>query len=529
MNYNRYLDLHLCSTTFSVDNERDPTKDFFTHRGIKYRYDFLSDMQKQADYRESKAEGYESGAWAKLRSRENSRVLGSSELTHSQKSFLQLSAQGGISEELSRLRYVGCLVSMERLSVGHVYPQLQSLVQWISDDRTINKLRINCHGLGTSARGFFMGGELSPAQFIDSLVRHGLTLAPKASQNLAGLAHAARWKRDNEVNSCDNCKKGFSFTRRRHHCRRCGGIFCDTCSSWKVDLEVALAGESNKTVTNVKNARVCQQCFSDAMAAMYHRDVGRDAVRGLQGNETKYGLKQITLALCLGAKSDNDFSAELGKRITQAAVAPRAHDGFIVGSLAARLLEALRSHQLFGIKVTASNQIVSGATGEIENILEVKFPVDDPFAGVATNYRSFAGRGTFDFPAVIWGSSQTLKQKWATKQTIDPQNLPASSDIVMHADQRSLAFGASNQNAIAFAWLQTDFLDEWDFSGWVRRAGIIYSAPSKARTAYDTIMFTPPFRVTTVAVRDRNNKKYVFLTGRAGAESFKDYKSYGVS
>jgi hypothetical protein len=472
-------------------------------------------------------------------SRANARVLDSSELTHSQKSFLQPPPQGGISEELSRLRYVGCLVSIERLSDGNTYPQLQSLVRWISDNNTINKLRINCHGVGTSTGGFKMGGQLSPDQLVAALCRHGLTAAPKAVQNLAGLAHAARWKRDNEVNECEGCRKPFRktvFSSTKHHCRRCGGIFCETCSSWKVNLHVALAGESNRTVTNVKNARVCQRCYEDTMGAMAAASGSRAAERSdLQGNETLYGLKQITLGLCMGATSNTDsagkfYSSETGRAITHS-TAQASHDGFVAGSLAQRLLQALRGSQLHGIKVTASNQVVSGSTGEIENNLGVEYPVDTKFAQVDTAYRSFANQTTFDFPAVIWGTSQILKNEWDAKQKVDPQNLPTSSDIVMHGDRRSLAFGATDANNVAFKWLQSDFLHKWRFSGWVQTVDTIYSAPSpRARILYNTMRITPPDRVTEVKVSlDNNNKSRVYLTGRQGQELFKDYKSYGVS
>ena len=44
----------------------------------------------------------------------------------------------------------------------------------------------------------------------------------------------APWKHDSEAESCDRCKSSFNLLRRRHHCRRCGGIFCDTCSNEKV-------------------------------------------------------------------------------------------------------------------------------------------------------------------------------------------------------------------------------------------------------------------------------------------------------
>lgn len=37
------------------------------------------------------------------------------------------------------------------------------------------------------------------------------------------------WEMDNEVTYCRNCNEEFSIMRRRHHCRDCGGIFCDSC------------------------------------------------------------------------------------------------------------------------------------------------------------------------------------------------------------------------------------------------------------------------------------------------------------
>jgi hypothetical protein len=35
---------------------------------------------------------------------------------------------------------------------------------------------------------------------------------------------------DRDEKACPSCKKGFSVTRRRHHCRVCGGVFCGPCS-----------------------------------------------------------------------------------------------------------------------------------------------------------------------------------------------------------------------------------------------------------------------------------------------------------
>eukprot|EP01100_Stratorugosa_tubuloviscum_P002343 TRINITY_DN1546_c1_g2_i1.p1 TRINITY_DN1546_c1_g2~~TRINITY_DN1546_c1_g2_i1.p1 ORF type:complete len:207 (-),score=94.81 TRINITY_DN1546_c1_g2_i1:156-776(-) len=40
-----------------------------------------------------------------------------------------------------------------------------------------------------------------------------------------------RWLDDDEFKNCPLCLKSFSiFTRRKHHCRRCGTVICQDCS-----------------------------------------------------------------------------------------------------------------------------------------------------------------------------------------------------------------------------------------------------------------------------------------------------------
>lgn len=38
------------------------------------------------------------------------------------------------------------------------------------------------------------------------------------------------WTQDDLVNLCPFCAKNFSLARRRHHCRACGAILCNSCS-----------------------------------------------------------------------------------------------------------------------------------------------------------------------------------------------------------------------------------------------------------------------------------------------------------
>ncbi|KAJ9440689.1 Protein FREE1 [Diplonema papillatum] len=47
------------------------------------------------------------------------------------------------------------------------------------------------------------------------------------------------WKDDAHVAACEGagCGARFSLFRRRHHCRRCGGIYCASCSRYRLATE----------------------------------------------------------------------------------------------------------------------------------------------------------------------------------------------------------------------------------------------------------------------------------------------------
>jgi hypothetical protein len=48
--------------------------------------------------------------------------------------------------------------------------------------------------------------------------------------------HEYQWQQDDQVAACNICIKDFSVARRKHHCRRCGRIFCNECSDNKMTL-----------------------------------------------------------------------------------------------------------------------------------------------------------------------------------------------------------------------------------------------------------------------------------------------------
>ena len=64
-----------------------------------------------------------------------------------------------------------------------------------------------------------------------------------------------RWQPDEETENCSKCSRQFDFFwHRKHHCRHCGFIFCDSCSSNRALLPVAF------NLTDPQ--RVCVACFT---------------------------------------------------------------------------------------------------------------------------------------------------------------------------------------------------------------------------------------------------------------------------
>jgi hypothetical protein len=538
MNYNRFLDLHLCTNggiggITALKNKKKPSlgdQRFFSHRGTEYFYDFeakplrIGDVESQMMNRLGKNQGYGDG---------NSKILRQVEVTRSQKSLLQFT-NGTISKELEQLRYLGCLVAIEHLQDGNVYPQLQAVMSWISDASTINKLRVNCHGGGTSTDGFLMGGaNLTPDQLVNALVRHGLTRAGRATEKIGGTTHAARWKHDDEVTKCEDCDTPFQKTwygsSSKHHCRRCGGIFCERCSARRLDLDVALAGPDKPPAKPFKQARVCNNCYDTVMAS---KTTNRIASPGLKpstlgnpspkpsANLDKYGLQTFTLACCMGAKSDTGFSNERSRTAELSEAEAR-----VVGdSLAGRLIAALRQNNLLGIKVTASNQVVANSGSGFSNSLEITYPDGAGEKTVSLDQRQA------EIPAVVWGLSSSAKSYW---KGLTAEARPVSADINVGPMGKDLEFGRVDvQSGHVGVKIKTlrKFYGLWGFHSWICSEDVCFSHATRRAISSKTLRLKPPFRIDRMEpVASNSGTPKIKLIGRLGNEMVKWFKSYETS
>ena len=76
------------------------------------------------------------------------------------------------------------------------------------------------------------------------------------SDTMSDLQFAVKKVADKYRTNCPDCGCLFTLSKRRHHCRLCGDVFCDACSSHRVELPLPGA-EFEKPV------RVCDDCNKD--------------------------------------------------------------------------------------------------------------------------------------------------------------------------------------------------------------------------------------------------------------------------
>ncbi|KAF2843545.1 hypothetical protein M501DRAFT_1006079 [Patellaria atrata CBS 101060] len=129
---------------------------------------------------------------------------------------------------------------------------------------------------GESSSGF-VGGHVSRTS-TDSGYISGINRViidewnPDVVGPVTGPPTREHWKLDSATPVCDlaTCTKFFSFWERRHHCRRCGHIFCSQHSSHTVKLNQSAAFHPQGTLQ-----RACDYCWSDYKKWQQERSISR--------------------------------------------------------------------------------------------------------------------------------------------------------------------------------------------------------------------------------------------------------------
>jgi hypothetical protein len=69
------------------------------------------------------------------------------------------------------------------------------------------------------------------------------------------------WLPDRTAQRCTWCQRTFTLTRRRHHCRACGKIFCSSCA-FKTEHVALPASRNPRRPTQAGVYRVCDTCYT---------------------------------------------------------------------------------------------------------------------------------------------------------------------------------------------------------------------------------------------------------------------------
>lgn len=76
------------------------------------------------------------------------------------------------------------------------------------------------------------------------------------------------WESDTDVKECRGCRRKFGFLVRRHHCRCCGLIHCDRCSTSRAYLDSSQILQDpngpleSLEVLSSQHVRVCDNCYA---------------------------------------------------------------------------------------------------------------------------------------------------------------------------------------------------------------------------------------------------------------------------
>jgi hypothetical protein len=92
-------------------------------------------------------------------------------------------------------------------------------------------------------------------------VANTLKIPPAQTVKTSKEVENPHWVPDDASRACHACKKTFGVTVRRHHCRICGRIFCDTCSSKRAKAP----NYGYRT-----DVRMCEECASGKNRFLYY-------------------------------------------------------------------------------------------------------------------------------------------------------------------------------------------------------------------------------------------------------------------
>ncbi|XP_064413195.1 zinc finger FYVE domain-containing protein 16 isoform X2 [Latimeria chalumnae] len=127
-------------------------------------------------------------------------------------------------------------------------------------ENSLDQNRCDNNGTDNKMAGATTAGD---SQSINSLEKVAVDEKIMREASSLGLKQPS-WVPDSEAPNCMNCQAKFTFTKRRHHCRACGKVFCAVCCNRKCKLQYL-----------EKEARVCVVCYETISKGVLPREQKR--------------------------------------------------------------------------------------------------------------------------------------------------------------------------------------------------------------------------------------------------------------
>lgn len=126
---------------------------------------------------------------------------------------------------------------------------------------------------------------------IEDLAAFSIIIENKQHNNINDISKSIKKRKlikpveDNTTIGCTKCNTSFTTLNRRHHCRKCGRIFCSKCSNKEIDIpenEKALLPDNihinvmsivNKHIYNSEKERVCNDCYNSILNERSYYDM----------------------------------------------------------------------------------------------------------------------------------------------------------------------------------------------------------------------------------------------------------------
>lgn len=88
----------------------------------------------------------------------------------------------------------------------------------------------------TKAESIFIGCSALPEPLLqEQIINNQIEINNQEEEEEEDMAIIA-WERNDQALDCRRCHRVFSFIVRKHHCRKCGQVICDRCSTHRALL-----------------------------------------------------------------------------------------------------------------------------------------------------------------------------------------------------------------------------------------------------------------------------------------------------